>query len=115
MLIQRTHPTILAKVKSHAHIIGNDHADKLAKIGNTLPHQQPLHPYEKAHSTPYFFHMDEWSSMEQIPDKGLIRHLKPYLFKYDKEHYLKLIAQNFPYINKWTTDINIDNKTSNYF
>jgi hypothetical protein len=51
--------------------------------------------------------------MEQTPDKGPIRHLQPYLKKYGKEHFLKEIAQQFSNINKWTSDTNIDNETSN--
>ena len=85
MLIQRTQHTIIIKVKAHANIVGNEHVDKLAKDGNKLPNKSPIHPYEKAHSTPYYFH-------REIPDKGPTRHLQPYLKKCEKEHYLTEIA-----------------------
>jgi ribonuclease HI len=115
MLSQRTQPTTITKVKAHANIDGNEKADKLAKDGNKLPDKSPIHPYEKAHPTPYYFHRDEWSSMDQTPDKGPIRHLKPYLQKYEKEYSLQEFAWNFPNIDKWTSDTTTDKKTSNTF
>jgi hypothetical protein len=51
--------------------------------------------------------------MDQTPDKGPIRHLQLYLKKYEKEHSLTEITQEFPNINKWTNDTNIDKETSN--
>jgi hypothetical protein len=115
MLIQRTQPTIITKVRAHTNIAGNEYTDKLAKDGNKLPDKSPIHPYERAHPTPYYFHRDNWPSMDQTPDKEPIRHLQPCLQKYEKEHSLKDIAQKFPNINKWTSDTNIDNETSNSF
>jgi ribonuclease HI len=48
-LSQRTQLTIITKIKAHANIVGNEHANNLAKLGNKLPQRSPLHPYEKAH------------------------------------------------------------------
>jgi hypothetical protein len=103
MLSLRTQPTVIAKVKEHSNINGNDQVDKLAKLGLTLPHRTPLHPYEHAHSTPYYFHRDTWFSMDQTPDKGPIRHLQSYLIKYDRTESLDCIAHNFPNIDKATS------------
>jgi ribonuclease HI len=64
MLTQRTQPTIITKVKAHANITGNEHVDKLAKDRNKLLDKSPVHPYEKAHPTPYYFHRNNWPSME---------------------------------------------------
>jgi hypothetical protein len=49
--------------------------------------------------------------MDQIPNKGPIRHLQPYFIKY----FLGQLAHNFPNINKWTSDANIDKATSTSF
>ena len=53
--------------------------------------------------------------MDQTPDKRPIRHLQPYLIKYDKKHSLDNLFHNFPNIDKWTSDPNIDKVTSNSF
>jgi ribonuclease HI len=37
MLQNRTHPLSIYKVRAHINILGNEHADKLAKAGNTSP------------------------------------------------------------------------------
>jgi hypothetical protein len=104
MLSLRIQPTVIVKVKAHSNIEGNEQADKLAKIGVALSHWTPLHPYEHAHSTPYYFHRDTWFSMDQTPNKGPIRHPQSYLIKYDCIESLDCIARNFPNIDKWTTD-----------
>jgi phage portal protein BeeE len=96
MLIQRTQPTIITKVRAHTNIAGNEYTDKLAKDGNKLPDKSPIHPYERAHPTPYYFHKDNWPSMDQTPNKGPIHHLQPYLQKYEKEHSFKTLLENFP-------------------
>jgi hypothetical protein len=96
MLIQRTQPTIITKVKAHANIVGNEHTDKLAKDGNKLPDESPVHPYEKAHPTPYYFHRDNWPSIEQTPDKGPISHFHPYIKNTKKNTLLKQLPGNSP-------------------
>jgi hypothetical protein len=115
MITQRTQPTTITKVRAQANIVGNEHVDKIATDGNKLPDRSLIHPYEKAHPTPYYLHRDNWPSMDQTPDKGPIRHLQPYFQEHEKEHSLKDIARKFPNINKWTNDTNIDNETSNTF
>jgi hypothetical protein len=115
MLSLRTQPTLIAKVKAHANIHGNESADKLAKQGTKLPHRLPQAPHEHAYSTPYHLHKGTWPGMDQTPYKGPIRHLLPYITQYDKMHNLELIAQNFPNISKWTHDPNIDLDTSTNF
>ena len=116
MLIQWIQTTIITKIKAHANIVKNESlnesADALAKLGNKLPHRSPLYPYEKAHSTPYYFHKDHWPSMDETPNKGPISYLQLYLLKYDMQHSLEYIAWNFFNIHKWTSDTNIDNETS---
>jgi hypothetical protein len=77
MLIQRPQPTIITKVRAHANVTRSEHANKLAKDGNKLPDRPPTLPYKRAHPTPYYFHRDDWPSMDQTPDKGPIRHLQP--------------------------------------
>ena len=100
MLILRTQPTTLAKVKAHAHIQGNEYVDKLAKQGTKLPHRLPCSLHEHAYPTPYHLYKDKWPGIDQAPYKGPIRHLQPYLIQYDKDHNLDLLTQNFPNIYK---------------
>jgi hypothetical protein len=100
MLSLRTQPTLIAKVKAHVNIQGNEYADKLAKQGTKLPHRLPQSPHEHAYSTPYHLYKDTWPDMAQTPYKGPIWHLLPYITQHDKTHNLELIAQNFPNIFK---------------
>jgi hypothetical protein len=115
MLTQRTQVIIITKIKAHANIAKNEYADNLVKLGNKLPHRSPLHPYEKAHSTPYYFHRDHWPFVDQTRDKDPICHLQPYLLKYEKKNSLKYIARNFSDIHKWIGDKHKDNETSTSF
>jgi ribonuclease HI len=50
MLVTRTQPTELHKVKAHANIIGNEIVDALAKSGHRTPHSMPKEPHEHAYS-----------------------------------------------------------------
>lgn len=100
MLSLRTQHTIIAKVKAHSNIDANEQANKFANLRTKLFHRTPLHPYEKAHSTPYYFHRDYWPSMDQTLDKIPIRHLQSYLIKYDCTHSLDSIVHKFPNIDK---------------
>jgi ribonuclease HI len=115
MLSLRTQPTLIAKVKAHVNIQGNESVDKLAKQGTKLPHRLPQSLHEHAYSTLYHLHKDTWPNMDQTPHKGPIRHLLPYITQHDKTHNLELIAQNFHNIFKWTNDPNIDPDTSTNF
>jgi hypothetical protein len=109
LLKDRTTTTYLYKVRAHTNIIGNEEADKLAKEGSKiiLVSDIPYHPYENAHSTPYW-----WCREDDHPYRGPIRHLKPYLEKLEKEENEKL-ACIFDNINKWINNPLIDNKISN--
>ena len=53
--------------------------------------------------------------MDETPDKGPIRFLANYLKKHDLDNYLIEIANNFPNIEKWTGNADIDRKLSNEF
>jgi ribonuclease HI len=54
MLQSRTQITTMHKVKAHTNISGNEHADKLAKMGCELEHRDAIALYEHAHPTPYY-------------------------------------------------------------
>lgn len=58
MLQTHIHPISLYKVHAHANIPSNEHADKLAKDGNKLPHRFSRLDYKHAHPTPYYLHRD---------------------------------------------------------
>lgn len=115
ILYQSNQPTIITKVIVHANIDGNERADKLAKDGSKLAHSLSTQPYKNAHSISYHLHKDTWPPMDTTPYKGPIRHLQPYLIKYDHAHTLELTARTFPNINKWFSDENIDIETSTTF
>jgi ribonuclease HI len=112
MLQSRTQPTSLCKVKAHSNIIGNEIVDTLAKNGWHKQHSLPTESHEFAHSTPYYFHKDEWIGMHY---KGPIRNFQRYLIKYTTDNHLTELARNFPNIHKWTSDTNIDRISSNNF
>jgi hypothetical protein len=115
MLLQRTQPTSLHKVKAHPNITGNEIADALAKRGRKQQHHYPSLPHKFSHSTPYYLHKDEWIGMYHIPYKGPICNFQRYLYKYTTDTYLIELAHNFPNIHKWTNDANIDKISSNSF
>jgi ribonuclease HI len=111
MLVTRTQPTELHKVKAHANITGNEIVDALAKEGHRKPHSMPNKPHEYAYSTPYYLHKDEWIGMHYTPYKGPIRNFQRYLQKYTTDTHLTELAN----IHKWTSDTNIDKISSNAF
>lgn len=115
LLQQRTQSTTLYKVRAHAHIDGNEEADKLAKAGRELDHYNATQPHEFAHSTPSFLQKIEWPSMEEVPNKGPIRSLETHIIKHDLETNLKIITEQFPNLDKWVANTLIDNKLSNAF
>jgi hypothetical protein len=115
MLQSRTQPTSLHKVKTHTNITGNEIVDILAKNGQHKQHSLLIEPHEFAHSTPYYFHKDEWIGMHYTPYKGPIRNFQLYLIKYTTENHLTKLARNFSNMHKWTSDTNIDNISSNTF
>ena len=87
----------------------------MAKKGRDEDFYNAMLPHEFSHSTPYYFQKDEWPSMEETPDKGPIRFLEKHIIKYDKEHNLTDIARNFPNIDKWVNNTDIDNELFNEF
>ncbi|HYP43255.1 MAG TPA: RNase H family protein [Candidatus Nitrosocosmicus sp.] len=115
LLQQRTQPTTLYKVRAHAKINGNEKADELAKKGRDEDFYNATLPHEFAHSTPYYFQKDKWPSMEETPYKGPIRFLEKHIIRYNKEHNLTDIARNFPNIDKWVNNTDIENELSNEF
>ena len=116
MLKKRTQPTTIYKVKAHAKINGNEHADQLAKEGTMKRNYQfAANPHEFAHTTPYYFQKDTWPGRNKRPDKGPVRCLEEYIKKYDRKNNLEILAEDFPNINKWTTNSIIDNEMSNDF
>jgi hypothetical protein len=115
MLQSRTKLTSLHKVKAHSNITGNEIVDTLAKNGRHKQHSLPTEPHEFAHSTPYYFHKDEWIGMHYTPYKGPIMNFQRYLIKYTTDNHLIELTRNFPNIHKWTSDTNIDRISSNAF
>ena len=76
LLQNRSQPITLYKIRAHINIDGNKQTNKLAKEGLGLPHQNAIHPFEHAHAIPYYYQKDEWPSMIDTLDKGLVRFLE---------------------------------------
>ena len=115
MLISRTQPTTMHKIKAHTNIEGNDLVDALAKHGRELYHKDFATPYEHAHPTLYYSQKDWWHSMQEKLDKGPIRHLSKQILKHDNEHNLTSIATQTHQIHKWLENDDIDKILSNGF
>ena len=115
LLQQRTQPTTLYKVRAYANIEGNEKVDELAKEGRKKGHINAINPHEFAHSTPYYYQKDWWHSMDETPDKGPIRFLEKHVIKHDKKYNLEIIATDFPNIDKWIANEDIDNELSNEY
>ena len=115
LLQQRTQPTTLYKVQTHANIEGNEKADELAKEGREKEHTDAINPHEFAHSTPYYYQKDWWHSMDETPEKGPIRFLKKHIIKHDRKYNLEVIAIEFSNIDKWIANEDIDNELSNEY
>ena len=115
LLQQRTQHTTLYKVRAHANILGNEKADELAKVGREKEHTDAINPYEFVHSTPYYYQKDWWHSMNETPDKGPIKFIEKHLIKHDRKYNLEIIATDFPNIDKWIANADIDNELSNEY
>ena len=53
--------------------------------------------------------------MDETLDKSPIRFLEKHIIKYDKKYNLEVIARNFPNIEKWIANEDIDNEFSNEY
>ena len=115
LLRQRTQPTTLYKVQAHANIKGNEKADELAKEGREKGHFDAINPHEFAHFTPYYYQKDWWHSIDETPDKGPIRFLEKHIIKHDRKYNLEIIARDFPNIDKWIANEDIDSELSNEY
>jgi hypothetical protein len=115
MLKKRTQPTTISKVKAHINIEGNEQVDLLAKNGAKKRYRFATKSYEFAHTTPFFFQKDIWPGPNKRPDKGPVRCLQTYITKHDRETNLKIMAEQFPNISKWTMNPDINNDISNKF
>ena len=100
LLQPRPQPTTLYKVQAHTNIEGNEKADELAKKGREKEHPDAINSHKFARFTPYYYQKDWWHSMDEIPDKGLIRFIEKHIIKHDRKYNLKVIATKFPNIDK---------------
>ena len=112
MLKNRTQPTTIHKVKTHINIEGNEQADiylqKMAPRNCTNSHQNPMNLHTPHHTTS----IRTWPGPTKRPDKGHVRCLETCLQKHDCEKNLKVMAQRFPNIAKWTRNPDVDNPTN---
>ena len=53
--------------------------------------------------------------MDETPDKGPIRFLEKHIIKHNRKYNLEIIATQFPNIEKWIANEDIDNELSNEY
>ena len=53
--------------------------------------------------------------MDETSDKGPIRFLEKHLIKHNRKYNLEITATDFPNIDKWIANEDIDNKLSNEY
>ena len=53
--------------------------------------------------------------MDETLDKGPIRFLEKHIIKHDRKYNLEIIATEFPNIDKWIANDDIDNELSNEY
>ena len=59
LLQNRSQHITLYKIRAHINVDGNEQAYKLAKEGLCLPHENVIHPFERAHAIPYYYQKNE--------------------------------------------------------
>jgi hypothetical protein len=98
------------KVQAHVGISGNEIADTLANEGtlegkpNNTPHIHIAHP------TPYWL-----ASCPTATHDGASYNLYMFIRKTHKNHEIELAKRKFPYVDKWLSNKQINQKLPNHF
>src|SRR5450631_3142170 len=95
---------------AHTRIIGNEIADQLANNGVLLNKPTNTSRIHTAHTTPYWL-----NGVPTGTHTGVIRNLQTYVNKEHKNQELKWAQSKFTYIDKWTSNDQINPKISNQF
>ena len=98
------------KVRAHSGIIGNEIADTLANEGTLKAKSSPTPHIHIAHQTPYWL-----ASCPIATHDGAIRNLSTFITKEHETRETTLVKHKFPYVDKWLSNDQINQKLSNHF
>ena len=97
------------KVRAHTGIVGNEKADTLANEG-TLKEKPIATPHvHLAHASPYWL-----ASYPIATHDGAIRNIHKFIIKAHDNHKVVNAQHKFPYVEKWLTNKQINQKLSNH-
>ena len=98
------------KVWAHTGNMGNEIADTLANEG-TLKEKPSTTPHiHLAHATPYWL-----ASCPTATHDGAIRNLHTFVTKAHDNHKVRAAQNILPYVDKWLSNTQINQKLSNHF
>ena len=104
------HMIHIHKVRAHTCISGNEIADTLANKG-TLKEKPDMTPHiHIAHTVPYWL-----ASWPTTTHDGAIRNLCTFITKTHENHEAAFAKRKFPYVDKWLSSEQINQKLSNHF
>jgi len=105
-----THKITIQKVRAHTGITCNDIANQLANSGALLnkPDNTPM--IHTTHTTPYWL-----NGVPTCSHTGAIRNLQNISLRNTQNQELRLAQSIFTYIEKWTSNDQINHKLSNQF
>ena len=105
-----THKITIQKVRAHTGIVGNEIDDQLANDGALLNKPTNTPHIHTTHTTPYWL-----NGVPTDTHTCAIRNLQTYINKDHKEKELGLAQSKFIYVDKWTSNDQINHKLSNPF
>ena len=104
------HMIHIHKVRAHTRISGNEIADTLANVG-TLKDKLDKTPHiHIAHATPNWL-----ATSPMATHDGAIRNLHTFIMKDHENRETTSARQKFPYVDKWLSNEQINQKLSNHF
>ena len=98
------------EVQAHMGITGNELADDLANEGNNLEKPEQTPHIHIARPTPYWL-----ASCPTGTHDGAIRNLRTFITKTHDTLETALAINKFPYVDKWLSNTQINQKLSNHF
>ena len=102
--------TCVNKVRAHTGIKGNEIADTLANEGTLHEKPTPTPHIHLAHASPYWL-----ASCPTATHDGAIRNLHTFVTKAHDYREVGHALIKFPYVKKWLSNTQINQKLSNHF
>jgi len=104
------HLSHIHKVRAHTGIIGNEIADTLANEGTTKEKPTSTPHIHIAHATPYWL-----ASCPTATRDEAIRNLHTFITKTHDYQGVRIAQHKYPYVDKWLSNDQINQKLSNHF